>query len=274
MTAPDAALTRAHARWQLAILALVAMALFGVFVGLGFWQIERRAWKLELIERVTQRLQAPVVAIAAPKQWPSMQPADYEYLHVQLQGRWIPEKTVLTQATTALGQGFWVLTPLQQADQTVVLVNRGFIPQSQRKQWLPAPARVEPAEPITVQGLLRKTEPGGGFLRHNDPAAQKWYSRDVAAIASAQSLSGVAPFFVDAGLPDTSALSNPEADPVNSGVWPRQGLTVVRFSNSHAVYAMTWFGLALMVVGSGVLVARYERRLRVASNNTPHENQP
>lgn len=181
---------------------------------------------------------------------------------------------MLTQATTALGPGFWVLTPLQQADDTVVLVNRGFIPQSQRKEWIPPLGRADSAELVTVHGLLRKPEPGGGFLRHNDPVAQKWYSRDIAAIASAQNLSGAAPFFVDAGLPDTTIDANSEASAINPGPWPRQGLTTVRFSNSHAIYAITWFALALMVAGAGVRVARYERRLRVASNNTPHEDQP
>jgi surfeit locus 1 family protein len=274
LTAPDAAPKRPHTGWQLAVLTVVAIALVAGFVGLGVWQIQRRAWKLDLIQRVSQRLLAPAVAIPPPAQWPTLQAEDYEYLHVHLQGHWRPDKTVLTQATTALGQGFWVLTPLQQADDTVVLVNRGFVPQSQRKQWTPPLDHTDPTGLVTVHGLLRKTEPAGGFLRHNDPAAQKWYSRDVAAIASAQDLSGAAPFFVDAGLPDPTIDANSETSNVNQGTWPRQGLTVVRFSNSHAIYAMTWFALALMVVGASGLVARYERRLRLASNNRRHEDQP
>lgn len=274
MTVPDTAPRRAHAPWQLAVLTLVLIALFAGFVGLGVWQVQRRAWKLDLIERVSLRLMAPAGATPPPAQWPSLKAQDYEYRHVQLQGHWLPEKTVLTQATTALGQGFWVITPLQLADDTVVLVNRGFIPENQRKEWQPPLERAAFVGLVTVQGLLRKTEPGGGFLRRNDPVAQKWYSRDVAAIALANHLSGAASFFVDAGLPDTTVQSNPEATATNQGAWPRQGLTVVRFSNSHSIYAMTWFALAMMVAGSGVLVARYERRLRVASNNTPHENQP
>jgi len=255
-------------------LVLVATALFAGFASLGVWQIQRRAWKLDLIERVSQRLQAPAQPIPAAAQWPSLQAGEFEYLHVQLQGRWLHDKTVLTQATTALGQGFWVLTPLQQADGTVVLVNRGFVPQSQRTQWLQSPTEAAPVQPVTVQGLLRKTEPDGGFLRHNDPVAQKWYSRDVASITAAQRLPLTAPFFVDAGLPDTTLTANPEAMPTDNGVWPREGLTIVRFSNSHLVYAFTWFGLALMAVGAGGLVVRYERRLRATGNNRAHATLP
>ena len=42
------------------------------------------------------------------------------------------------------------------------------------------------------------TEPGGGFLRRNDPAAGRWHSRDVRAIAAARGLDEVAPYFIDA----------------------------------------------------------------------------
>jgi surfeit locus 1 family protein len=79
---------------------------------------------------------------------------------------------------------------------------------------------------------LRLPEPVGGFLRTNDPAANRWYSRDVEAIANARRLGPVAPFFIDA-----DASPDPKAYPVG-------GLTVVRFSNNHLVYALTWFALA------------------------------
>lgn len=275
VTDHDPAPKRPHSKWQLAVLTLVGLALLVGFVGLGVWQVQRRAWKLELIERVTERLKAPPADLPSPAEWPNLQPADFEYRHVQVQGHWLHGKTVLTQATTALGQGFWVITPLQQKDGTVVLVNRGFIPAKLRSQWLEAPAVTNSSdEQAQVRGLLRKTEPDGGFLRRNDPQGQKWYSRDVAAIAAAGQLPVTAPFFIDAGLPDATLNANPEAATVSTGPWPREGLTIVKFSNSHLVYALTWFGLAMMVVGSGVFVARYERRLRAASNNTPHGHQP
>ena len=63
-----------------------------------------------------------------------------------------------------------------------VLVNRGFVPPELRASGHATPLANEPA-PVAVTGLLRMTEPGGGLLRANDPAADRWYSRDVAAIA-------------------------------------------------------------------------------------------
>lgn len=249
----------------------VCSALIVGLMSLGVWQIQRRIWKLELIERVTQRLQQPPVALPESDLWASLPPADYEYLHVKTSGLWQTDKTVLTQATTALGQGFWVLTPLALADGSSLMVNRGFVPANQREQWLtPSSAEARSAGTVNIQGLLRKSEPDGGFLRKNDPTSQRWFSRDVSAIAQANQIKRPAPFFMDSGLPDSRLSNNLEARPSSSGPWPREGLTVVRFSNSHLVYAFTWFGLAGMVLVAGGFVVRYERRLRRGGHNTPH----
>lgn len=266
---------RPHSNLTMAMLALAGIALFVVFASLGWWQVERRAWKLALIERVEQRLHAAPVPLPARANWPNVSAASHEYLPVQARGRWLDDKTVLTQATTELGAGFWVLTPLRLETGGQVLVNRGFIPQAQRSQWASgsrAPDVQADGAPVQLQGLLRMTEPGGGFLRSNDPAQQRWHSRDVAAIAQAQGLDAPAPFFIDAGIPDARALASADLASPGAGPWPRPGMTVVRFSNSHLVYAITWFGLAAMVAAAAVYVARYELRQRAAfRSQTPHE---
>lgn len=246
---------RPRSPFILAMLACAGIALFLAFMALGTWQVQRRAWKLDLIARVEQRLHAAPSALPPPAEWPRVDASGYEYRSVRVQGRWLADKTVLTQASTELGSGFWVLTPLQTADGIQVLVNRGFVPQ--RAAWPP------PSDTGQVVGLLRMSEPGGGFLRHNAPAQQRWYSRDVAAIAQAQGLARSAPFFIDAGIPDPHPIALPE-NAASQGPWPRPGLTIVRFPNSHLVYALTWYGLALLTVVAGWLVARHERRLRQA----------
>lgn len=241
-------------------MVLVGVALIAALLGLGTWQVQRRTWKLDLIARVEQRVHAPATALPAPAQWPALDSAEAEYLPVVLRGRWLENATVLTQAVTELGGGFWVLTALQQDDGAQVLVNRGFVPQDQRAQWLQNPSA--PADgTVTVQGLLRRSEPGGGFLRANDPAQQRWYSRDVAAIAQALGLPRAAPFFIDAGLPTRTAPGDTAADTA----WPRAGMTVVRFHNSHLVYALTWYGLALMAAGALWYVLRDIGRSRASS---------
>jgi surfeit locus 1 family protein len=91
---------------------------------------------------------------------------------------------------------------------------------------------------VSVTGLLRMPEPGGAFLRRNEPSADRWYSRDVEAIAAARKLGPVAPYFIDA---DRSAAD--AGDPAA----PVGGLTVIAFPNNHLIYAITWYTLALMI---------------------------
>jgi len=149
-------------------------------------------------------------------------------------GTFLKDRETLAKAVTDQGGGYWVITPLRTGDGTIVLINRGFVPQERSD---PSARDGGSQGRIEVTGLLRITEPKGGFLRDNDPAHERWYSRDVAAIAEARGLSEVAPFFIDA-----------DATPDRGGL-PVAGLTVVRFPNNHLIYALTWFGLASMLAG-------------------------
>lgn len=216
----------------LTVLSLIA---FVVLIALGVWQIERRAWKLALIDRVEQRVHAPAVPIPSPAAWPEVSTAADEYRHVAVSGRFLHDRETLVQAVTEEGPGYWVLTPLKRSDGTLVLINRGFVPPERRDA---STRRVgNPDGQVEITGLLRMTEPKGGFLRNNVPQHNRWYSRDVAAIAAARGLHDVAPFFVDA-----DARSQIAGGPIG-------GLTVIRFPNNHLIYALTWFALAFMLAG-------------------------
>lgn len=216
-------------------LALLALVLFAGFTALGTWQVARLQWKTALIERVNARVHQAPVAAPGPAQWAGVSRDSHEYLRVRLSGRFLLSLSTPVQAVTELGPGFWVLTPLRRDDGSIVLVNRGYVPRFTLEAGDSAP--------VEVIGLLRITEPDGGFLRDNDPLANKWYSRDVQAIAGARGLSNVAPYFVDA------AAGGARGGPVG-------GLTVISFSNSHLVYALTWYALAAMTVGAYVWLRR------------------
>jgi len=243
---------------RLALLGILALLAFAGFLALGNWQVHRRSWKLDLIRRVDSRLQAPPAAEPPRAQWPAINADDDEYRRLCLDGVFLHDHETLVQAVTRLGAGYWVLTPLQTSAGDTVLVNRGFVPPERRDPAARAAGQVPGA--LRVCGLLRMSEPGGAFLRRNEPARGRWYSRDVAAIAAAQGLpaSDVAPYFLDADAASSAGGGAGEGP----GAAPVGGLTVVSFHNSHLVYAITWYALALMVAGAAALVARQEWRLR------------
>lgn len=222
---------------------LIGLALLAAagFLALGIWQVERLAWKLDLIARVEARIHAPPAPLPDRVQWTGFDARAEEYRRVRTSGVFLHDRETLVQALTERGAGFWVLTPLRTA-QGIVLVNRGFVPPERRVPATRPGGQIEGQ--VTVTGLLRATEPGGGFLRANDPAGERWYSRDVAAIARARGLGTATPFFVDA-----------DASP-NPGGYPVGGLTVVRFRNNHLVYALTWFALAAMSAAAALFLLR------------------
>ncbi|QIJ77839.1 SURF1 family protein [Methylobacterium sp. NI91] len=232
-------------------LLLAGLGLTGLFLALGTWQVERRVWKLDLIDRIEARIHAEPVPAPGPEDWAGLTAASAEYRRVRLTGRFAYDRATLVQAVTGRGAGFWVLVPLATDRGFTVLVNRGFVPTESRERA--ARAAGEPDGEVTVSGLLRLTEPGGGFLRRNDPAADRWYSRDVAAIAVARGIdrkqAEVAPYFVDA-----DAAANPGGLPVG-------GLTVVAFHNNHLVYALTWYALAGMSAAALIYALRRSRRV-------------
>lgn len=210
----------------------VALALVAVFLALGSWQVQRRAWKLDLIARVESRIHAAPVNIPSTTEWHAVNAGRDEYRHVQLSGHWLNEHSAWVVAATELGTGYWLLTPLQLNNGAMVWVNRGYVSQDTRARGVAPP----PEATVTVTGLLRLDEPNGTWLRRNVPSEDRWYSRDVQALSLRHGLRQVAPFFVDADA--TSAP--PRADE------PVGGLTVVSFPNNHLVYALTWFTLALL----------------------------
>lgn len=211
------------------VAAALLLLLAAGFVALGTWQVERRGWKLALIAAVDARVHAAPVAA------PAKAAADAAYRHVRVTGVFDHRRATLVQAVTERGPGFWLMTPLRTAWGWTVLINRGFVPDSQA-------TISRPEDAVTMTGLLRLNEPGGGFLRANDPAANRWYSRDVQAIARARGLVRVAPYFID-------------ADAGGAG-YPVGGLTVVRFRNAHLTYALTWFALAGLTLYGAARVLR------------------
>lgn len=238
-------------------LLLFAGLVFSGFLALGIWQVQRLQWKLALIERIDQRVHAAPVNAPGRAEWLSINRESNEYSRVEVTGYFDHSREKLVRASTELGSGFWVITPMQTNAGFWVLVNRGFVSVERSTQS----SRLGSSESQTIVGLLRLTEPKGSFLQHNDVTANRWYSRDVQAIAASVALDArtgaaatvaAAPYFIDA-----EASQSIDA-------WPRGGLTVLSFNNNHAIYAITWFVLAAMVAAAAVYLLYSERQLRAS----------
>ena len=225
-------------RRGLVIPSVAAACAFAVLIGLGTWQVERKAWKENLIATVTERFAAPPAALPPPAEWPRLDPATDEYRRVQLDAELVNDKEALVFTTGsslrggASGPGYWVFTPARVSG-GVVMVNRGFVPEGRQD---PATRRQgDIAGTIHIVGVMRWPERPGLFTPDAEPAKNLWFSRDSTSMAAAKVVGQVAPFYIEQELP---------AAP---GGLPAAGTLTPSFPNNHLGYAMTWYGLALVL---------------------------
>ena len=210
-------------------------------LGLGSWQIQRLFWKEGLIaSRATAVAAPPVFASSIAGTAPAM-----EFHHVSDIGVFLHDKEIFVGATSEAGRnGYQVLTPLREPDGRIVFVNRGFIPAELKERAKRIAG--EPAAPVHIEGLLRLPPDGrpNWFLPDNRPDMNYWFWVDLPAMAAADNLDRVAPFYIDA-----------DATP-NPGGWPRGGVTRLALPNDHLQYAITWFSLAVAMIVIYVLFHR------------------
>ena len=237
---------------------LAALVALVVLVGLGTWQLQRRAWKDDLIARIEARSQGEAGAILPEEAWPGWRAEADEFRRVRVTGTFLHEHEAPVHGLApaergAPVQGFYLFTPLRLAGGAMVLVNRGFVPTELRDP--PSRPASQPHGEVTVTGLVRAPEPRSWFTPDDVPALNRWFARDPQAIAAAKGLERVAPFYVEAdGAP-------------NPGGWPRGGQTRLNLPNNHLQYALTWYGIALTLVG--VFAAFAWRRLQPDPHHRP-----
>lgn len=217
---------------QLLILGGIGIVILGLML-LGNWQLRRLDWKRALIHRVQSRAFATPITAPTADSWTGITRESDEYRRVMIQGRFLHERETLVWALTEQGNGYWVLTPLVTPAGETVLINRGYVPTAAASPIQRGAGLIKGE--VLVTGLLRISEPGGTLLRDNIPGAELWYSRDVEEIARTRKLVNTAPYFIDAD------------DTANPGGLPIGGLTRLTYRNFHIVYALTWYGLALLL---------------------------
>ncbi len=221
-------------------LLVPAVLAFAVLIGLGTWQIQRKAWKEALIASLTERLAVPPVTPPPPATWPNLDQTSEEYRRVAFGATFDNAKESLVYGAASSfrpdvsGPGYWVFTPARLADGSLLIVNRGFIPEGRQDPKSRAAGQMSGITAIV--GVMRWPDGPHWFTPNDDQAHNLWFSRDPRSIAAAKGLGSVAPFYVE------------QETPVPPGGLPKPGKIVVELPNNHLQYAVTWFGLAAVLV--------------------------
>ncbi len=235
---------------------LAALAVFLVLLGLGTWQLQRKAWKDALIATLTERLAAPPVPLPDRARWAELNRDRVEFTRVVAPVEFLHDREALVysvgstlRAGAPTGPGYAVFTPARLANGGFVLVNRGFVPDALRD---PA-TRVagQTAGPVEIVGVMRWPDAPSAFAPAPDPGRNLWYARDPAAIAAAKNIEA-APFYIE------------QEGPTPAHGWPRPARLQPTLPNNHLQYVITWYGLAAALLGVFVVWAVRRSKARTS----------
>ena len=230
-------------RVRIVAASAVVFAALLALLGLGMWQVERLAWKEDLIATLERRVTAPPTPLPPAKEWPSLKQQDAEFRHVSARVQFLDRPYAYAYtAGSALRPdvkkpGYFVFAPARLPTGEIVVVNAGYA--SGREVHLSNETR-------DIIGYLRWPEGPRWFVAAHDAEGSVWHVRDHRLMAKRLGWGEVAPFYVD------------QKSPVPPGGVPRPAALTVKLRNDHLGYAITWFGLAavLLVVFAAWLVAR------------------
>jgi surfeit locus 1 family protein len=218
----------------LPLLTVVTALALAALTGLGIWQLERLQWKLRIIATAEHNLRQRPVSMDGGGM-PYWEP-ETEYLRVRLTGRFDNAKEAYIFGTGKDGGPVYhVVVPFETTDGRVFLIDRGIVP---KEKLDPATRRAGQSDTVhAIVGVWRTPDRLGAFTPPPDLAHRIFYAHDLAAIAKLDGIKLLAPTIIEA-----------DATP-NPGGWPLGGQTVIAFRNEHLQYAITWFGLAAVLVG-------------------------
>ena len=201
--------------------------LFSVFVyfiiltllSLGFWQIYRLNWKLELIEQIENSLKNNPVELSNIEK--------KNYLRIKTSGEIDFDKQIYLYKLNDNGKpGFEVVNPIKIGDENY-LMNRGWIPFE--KKGLPEINLVNKNQ--IVGTLMLQTKPST-FKPENDIEKNYWFTLDREDILK----------FTGRNFSDYVIYLNGEYK------IPKPRVITAKISNNHKKYAITWFSMAISIL--------------------------
>ena len=221
------------------VLTILAVALLGVLLALGVWQVQRMQWKEGLIDGAEAAAGLPPLPLAE-----ALKVDNPEFRRVILTCRGLGAAPyVELQSIENSDAGVRLVSACRpEGMEETLLVDRGFVPADISAG---PTVNADDTMPVVITGVLRRA-PAPSALTP-PPAQGRFYGRDAEAMARALKVEGpISPFTVFATTstnPDWAAL-RPSAPPA-------------AFTNNHLGYALTWFGLAVALIAFyGVLLRR------------------
>lgn len=233
---------------RFAYLTITSLVALGVLLSLGGWQIQRMSWKQDVLSKLEARAAADPVTLARALEVSTRSGEDAQFLKVAATGQFRHAFELHLFGLANKQPGWRIITPLETSTGDVVLVVRGFVPEALKEAGSRRAGQVPGT--VSVVGQVRYTEVPGMFIPENAVQSNQWYSRDLTAMQAALPADlqkKALPFFIEL------------EKPAHAAQWPKPSpLTASHLHNRHLQYALTWFGLAAVLVAiyGAMLVGR------------------
>lgn len=217
------------------VVLVAALLLAGLTARLGFWQLDRAGQKRLLHQAHVAQRALPTLTEAELARSPS-QAFDQRHRLVQMQGQWLGAHTIYLDNRLMNGQtGFYAVTPLRLADDSVVLVQRGWVPRDRvdRTRIVLPPL---PAGRVQVLGRVA-------------PALGRLYEFDAASSGTIRQNLDIATFARESGLPlRPVAVVQEDGDQLPQDGLLRQWPVPSADLQKHHGYAFQWFALSALTI--------------------------
>lgn len=221
---------------------MVFILMLALTLGLGVWQMQRKAWKEDLIATIEKRATGAPAPVGDIPRAQVNALGENEYRRVVMRGQFIHACEFHLFTPLRNGAGWTIITAFQREGDAVPrdLVIRGIVPDPFKAADKRSSGQV--TGPVEVTGRLRGDHlKGSSFVPANEPAKNLWYSRDLAEMA-AQRCGGMSPDAPPAFFVEYDGAAPP-------GGWPKPEPDSIQLRNDHLQYALTWFALAGVLIG-------------------------
>ena len=201
--------------------------LFSVFVyfviltllSLGFWQIYRLNWKLDLIEQIENSLKNDPVELSNIEK--------KNYLRIKTSGEIDFDNQIYLYNLNDAGKpGFEVINPIKIGDENY-LINRGWIPFE--KKDLP---EINLVDQNQIVGTLMLQTKASSFKPENDIQNNYWFTLNREDISK----------FTGRNFSEYVIYLNGDYK------IPKPRVITAKISNNHKKYAITWFSMAISIL--------------------------
>jgi surfeit locus 1 family protein len=218
-------------------LTIATVIAFALLVGLGVWQLQRLKWKEGLLAHIAALQGAPARPLE-PVLNTLAHGGDVGFTRVRVTCPGLAAAPYLELYGLKDGQaGSRLISacPVESDRYRSVLVDRGFVADTVSAR---PPVDRAATSSVELVGVLRAPDKPSYITPPNRPDANRWFSRDIPAMAQALGAARPAPIFLFA-----ESATNPEFKALQPAPLPAD------IPNRHLEYALTWFGLAAALVG-------------------------